>query len=281
MWRPLVILLMVCATRAAAAQEMVRVEGGPAQIGSRAGDPDERPVHSVTLRPFLLDIQEVTQGLYRRCVARGGCTQPRRYAGTVAPHLPVVGVTWHQARAYCRWAGRRLPTEAEWERAARGPRGRVYPWGDELDCKKANFGNYLGAGPCAAVNHGRVGPAGGRPAGKTPEGIDDLGGNVWEWVEDDYTPYPKARDGRPNRKKKRSKGPRLKVLRGGSCCSYFALPRGANRLAYPAGYRDKDIGFRCARDVDKEGEKRGAKTPATPLNTPAPPSQPMPVRRSP
>ena len=133
------------------------------------------------------------------------------------------------------------------ERAARGPLGREYPWGDDLDCRRANFGNYGGAGLCAKVNKGKIAPAGQRPSGRTAEGVEDMAGNVWEWVADDYSPYPKRKWGRAQ--KKRGKGPRLKVVRGGSCCSYFIMPRSANRLAFPAEYRDRDIGFRCARSV--------------------------------
>ena len=249
MKRAIILLLILGTTRLAGAQEMLRVKGGLARIGSAQGDADERPVHSVTLKPFMIDHQEVTQSFYGLCVAAGACGLPRRYPRHVAPHMPVVGVTWHQAREYCRWVGKRLPSEAEWERAARGPLGRTYPWGEELVCRRANFGNYQGAGFCAGVNPGQVAAVGTRARGRTPEGIEDLGGNVWEWVADDYTPYPKARDGRPSRA--RGKAPRLKVLRGGSCCSYFVMPRGANRLAFPASYRDRDMGFRCAQDLKK------------------------------
>ena len=273
------LVIFLSGANHARAQEMVRVAGGPGRMGSSTGEPDERPVHTVTLKPFMMDYQEVTQGRYRMCVAAQACGRARRYSGLVASHLPAVGVTWSQARAYCRWMGKRLPSEAEWERAARGPLGRQYPWGEEMDCRRANFGNYKGAGLCSALNRGMVATVGGRQKGATPEGIEDLGGNVWEWVADDYTPYPKAKDGRPSRA--RGKGARLKVLRGGSCCSYFVMPRGANRLAFPAAYLDRDIGFRCAQDLKKwtNGQR-----PRSPTPRDAAPTKPPPIdlpRRSP
>jgi formylglycine-generating enzyme required for sulfatase activity len=220
---------------------MVRVPAGVFTMGSRQGDPDERPPHRRRLRAFLMDRHEVTQQAYRRCVAAGACRAPRRYPGLDGPRLPVVGVSWHDARAYCRWAGKRLPREAEWERAARGTDRRPFPWGRGLDCRKANFGNYGGAGLCARHNPGRLLPVGSRPQGVSPAGAQDMGGNVWEWVADVYRPYPGGRRtplmrGRP------------RVVRGGSCCSYFIMPRAANRLAFPADFRDRDLGFRCAKD---------------------------------
>ncbi len=230
----------------APAGEMVRLEAGRFPLGDAAGEPDERPARTVRLAAFYLDRLEVTQRGYARCVAARACTPPRPGLGAVGPDLPVVGVTWHQAAGYCRWAGKRLPSEAEWERAARGGEGRTYPWGEELSCARANFGNYRGAGLCGTRNPGRVLPGGSRPTGATPEGLQDLGGNVWEWTADDYRPYPGGA-GRG--------GARLKVLRGGACCSYFVMPRAANRLAFPADYADEDIGLRCARDAGRGGAR--------------------------
>ncbi len=243
------MMLVCCVAGRASAQEMVRIPGGSVKLGSKRGDPDERPVHRVKLRAFLMDRQEVIQAHYRRCVSSGGCTVARKYEGQIGPQLPVIGVTWRQAAAYCRWAGKRLPTEAEWERAARGPLGREYPWGEEADCRRANYGNFAGAGPCAGINPGGITPVGQRPTGRTPEGVEDLAGNVWEWVQDDYAPYPKGKGGKGRKaaRKGKGEGAAKKVVRGGSCCSYFVLPRGANRLAFPPGYRDRDLGFRCAK----------------------------------
>jgi toxoflavin biosynthesis protein ToxD len=253
MRRPLLLAIgmltaAAASARLASAEEgLVRVPGGTFRMGSSTGEPDERPVHAVRLQPFQLQRTEVTQAAYARCVRAGACRPARRYPGLSKPGLPVVGVTWHDARAYCTWRGMRLPTEAEWERAARGIDGRRYPWGDKLECKRANFGNFLGAGPCAAHNPGRVLPPGSRPEGLSPTGAQDMAGNVWEWVEDTYSAYLRAEKAAPGARR---------VVRGGSCCSYFAMPTTTNRLSFPPGYRDRDLGFRCAREwgrIDSPG----------------------------
>jgi formylglycine-generating enzyme required for sulfatase activity len=243
MLRPLLVVgvLVVAAGLAphvSADKGLVKVPGGTFHMGSTTGEPDERPVHTVRLKSFELQRTEVTQKAYGRCVQAGACRPARRYPSLSKPALPVVGVTWHDARAYCTWRGMRLPSEAEWERAARGTDGRRYPWGETLECKRANFGNFLGAGPCAAHNPGRVLPPGSRTGGASPTGAQDMAGNVWEWVEDTYGPYPRGGKG--------ASGTR-RVVRGGSCCSYFAMPTTTNRLSFPPGYRDRDLGFRCAR----------------------------------
>jgi eukaryotic-like serine/threonine-protein kinase len=141
----------------------------------------------------------------------------------------VTGVSWKDAQTYCRFAGGRLPTESEWEKAARGTDGREYPWGNDVSCDKANWGTYEGEGPCAGKNPGRPVSVGTYPAGASPYGVMDLGGNVWEWVADKYDPDPTRR-----------------VVRGGSCCSFFVGPRAANRNAWAPEHRDGDLGFRCA-----------------------------------
>lgn len=217
---------------------MVEVPAGAFVQGSRAGEPDEGPPRRVKLDAFRIDRYEVTQAEYAACVKAGHCTAARRYPECVGERLPVVGVSWEDAAAYCAWRGKRLPGEAEWERAARGTDGRRFPWGDELDCKRANFGNFIGAGPCAGENPGRVLPVGSRLAGASPSGALDMAGNVWEWTADRYLRYA---DGKP------AGPPDHRVVRGGSCCSYFALPTTTNRLSFPESYRDRDIGFRCAK----------------------------------
>jgi formylglycine-generating enzyme required for sulfatase activity len=218
---------------------MVSVAAGELTRGSERGDPDERPPRRERLAAFHIDRHEVTIGEYARCVAAGACRTPRRYPELADPRLPAVGVSWSDAGAYCAWLGKRLPSEAEWERAARGTDGRSYPWGAGLDCARANFGNFAGDGPCAGVNPGAPLPVGSRPRGVSPVGAHDMAGNVWEWVADLYAAYPGG-------SAEELEGP-ARVVRGGSCCSYFAMPTTTNRLAFPEGYVDRDLGFRCAR----------------------------------
>ncbi|HEX2568474.1 MAG TPA: SUMF1/EgtB/PvdO family nonheme iron enzyme [Polyangia bacterium] len=227
---------------------MVLVPAGDFVMGSDRDEADERPAHRVMLSAFFIDQDEVTVAAYGRCVAAGQCMAPRGSVG--APEEPVVWVSWRDAAAYCRFVGKRLPTEAEWEKAARGGDARRFPWGNAVDCPRANFGNYLGEGQCPN-NPGRILPVGRAASGASPYGVRDLAGNVWEWVADEYDPHyyarspyrdPRGPEPRPGREAR-------KGLRGGACCSMFGLPRASNRLAFPADFADNDIGFRCAADV--------------------------------
>lgn len=224
---------------ALALPDRVPVPAGMSTLGSGDGDTDERPARRAFVAAFELDRTEVTVGAYRRCVARGVCAPVSLPADDT---LPVTGVSWHEARRFCRLGGGRLPTEAEWERAARGDDGRRFPWGDAPSCEKANHGSWKGEGLCGRENPGRPEPVGRRPAGQSPFGALDLAGNVWEWVADAWSPRP-ARGARNPRGPAR--GAR-QVVKGGSCCSELLEPRAANRAAFPASYRDEDIGFRCA-----------------------------------
>ncbi len=221
---------------------MVRILGGPFIMGG-GPEADEQPRRTVVVSTFSIDADEVTRGEYAACVAAGACKPAAgAHAGDATSRRPVTGVTWHDADTYCRWAHKRLPTEAEWERAARGTDGRTYPWGEAPDCARANFGNYQGEGRCPhnpghPVDVGSYGGDGG--------GLHDLAGNVWEWVADWYDAhyYAHAPSTNPH-------GPRhgeRRVVRGGACCSMFGLPRASNRNAFPPDYRDDDLGFRCAR----------------------------------
>ena len=218
---------------------MVKVPAGAFTMGG--GDQeDERPAHHVHVSAYWIDRDEVTRGEYQKCVAAGACAAPDGEGDT---RVAVTGVSWRDAEAYCRFAGKRLPTEAEWEKAARGTDGRIYPWGNDPSCAQANFGNFQGEGRCPQ-NPGKPVAVGSYP-GASPYGARDMAGNVWEWVADRYDPryyhHSPARDPQgPSTGDKR-------VVRGGACCSMFGLPRASNRLAFPESYRDIDIGFRCAR----------------------------------
>jgi eukaryotic-like serine/threonine-protein kinase len=239
--------------------DRVMIPAGPFTQGSTKGDEDERPMRKVTLKAFAIDRTEVTRGDYAACVAAHRCKPvvvPAAAPGPPAvaasgdpsavvsssaaddPKLPVTGVDWSDAQAYCRFAGGRLPTESEWEKAARGTDGREYPWGAEADCARGNWGTFDGEGPCAGKNPGHPVPVGRYPNGASPYGVLDLGGNVWEWVADKYDEDPKRR-----------------VVRGGSCCSYFVAPRAANRNAWAPDHRDEDLGFRCAGPVEAGGKR--------------------------
>jgi formylglycine-generating enzyme required for sulfatase activity len=170
--------------------EMVRIAGGAAIIGCNSTVhcyPDEEPVRTITFSSFEIGRTEVTRAAYRECVRAGACTAPTDHAVDLDVDLehPVYGVTWSQAVAYCSWRGMRLPTEAEWERAARGTGGRAYPWGDAvISCTYANYTPNLSGTPMACV--GSTTPVGSYPAGASPEGALDMIGNVWEWTS---TPY--------------------------------------------------------------------------------------------
>jgi formylglycine-generating enzyme required for sulfatase activity len=207
--------------------DRVLVPAGPFTRGSRNGADDERPVKVRTLRAFRIDRTEVTRGRYARCVAARRCPA-LAIDLTNEPELPVTNVNWYEARAFCAFARGRLPTEDEWEKAARGSDGREFPWGPSLDCERANWGNFENEGPCAGKNPGKPVAVGSYPQGASPAGALDMAGNVWEWVADRYNRDPDRR-----------------VVRGGSCCSYFVEPRAANRNAWDPAYRDGDLGFRC------------------------------------
>jgi len=226
-WLASVILAAMVAAAARPARDRVAIPGGAFTQGSTRGEEDERPVRKVTLKAFAIDRTEVTRGDYAACVEAGRCKAPGDKADSDAK-LPVTGVDWNEAQAYCKFAGGRLPTEAEWEKAARGTDGREYPWGNDIDCARANWGNFEGEGPCAGKNPGHPVVVGQYPSGASPYGVLDMGGNVWEWVADKYDQDPARR-----------------VVRGGSCCSFFVGPRAANRNGWAPDHRDGDLGFRC------------------------------------
>lgn len=214
-----------------------------------AGAADERPLHRVRLSAFAIDRYEVTNERYWRCVRAGACTSPALassakrkdyFAAQAFGRFPVVFVNWQQADAFCRWEGGRLPTEAEWELAARGPAPsvRVYPWGDSApDCTRANMG---GPGSCV----GDTDVVGRRKLGLSFWGVADLAGNVWEWTNDWYDAkyYQKSPVVDPQ-------GPpmgALKVMRGGCFVSGADSLRVSCRKAELPATWAPNVGFRCA-----------------------------------
>jgi formylglycine-generating enzyme required for sulfatase activity len=230
------VLLVTWLLAAIASPEMVLVPGGEFLMGTDDpdADADERPAARVFVGPFWIDRVEVTNARYRRCVEAGACTAP--LGGLLdepsrAEH-PVVVVSWRQAVAYCGWAGKRLPTEAEWEKAARGVDGRRYPWGDRFDPSRANAGYTAGTAA-----------AGSFPAGASPSGVLDMAGNVWEWTSSLYRPYPY--DPADGREDPGARGAR--VNRGGSWYHGAPYARTTYRATADHVYRRiGDLGFRCA-----------------------------------
>lgn len=174
--------------------EWVSIPGGQFLMGSDAGPVRERPRHWVRVKPFQLSRAPVTEAQYARCVKAKACAPPaaRNGCGPYGDDYPVVCVDWEQARAFAKWAGARLPTEAEWEYAAAGESNRPYPWGaDAPTCSRAVYRSGPHGDACGKPWYA---PVCTKPLGRTPEGLCDMAGNVSQWVEDAYHP---SYDGAP------------------------------------------------------------------------------------
>lgn len=236
---------------------MVLIPAGEYTMGSREEDKgvdnDERPAHRVNLDAFYIDQYEVTNSRYAKFFQKTKRAAPKYWSEQVLKqhgNKPVVEVDWSDASAYCAWARRRLPTEAEWERAARGTDQRLYPWGDTTpDRSFANLDNC-----CDFKNHSALTEVGSLGRGKSLYGVYDMAGNVWEWVADwyDESYYIKSPERNPN-------GPSqgiLRVVRGGAWTSNPVSVRSAFRdKLSPSNRRaaqDGDLGFRCAQDAKEE-----------------------------
>jgi formylglycine-generating enzyme required for sulfatase activity len=235
-------------------QEMVRIPSGEFIMGNNGrgddgpGDEDEQPAHRVSINSFRMDRYETTNAMYEAFAKATERAAPHRWVNGAYPEgkadHPVVYVDWHDADAFCRWAGKRFPTEAEWERAARGTDARRFPWGNDFSTSKANTPQYW----LTKHEPGNTMPAGSFPQGRSPEGLEDMAGNVYEWVADWYQPYP------GNTVANVHYGVKNKVLRGGSwydCLSYgcgLSSPV-YNRSRFAPEIKNKGFGFRCAQDV--------------------------------
>ncbi len=223
---------------------MVLIPAGEFAMGSDLGQEDEQPVHRVSVKAFYLDVYETTVSRYAEFLASQKPDAPFKWnEATAGAHenKPAVGVNWYDARDYCRWVGKRLPTEAEWEIAARGTEGRIYPWGSAHPTRgHANAGETRWRGYNTLSNVGRF------ELGKTPEGVYDLSGNLWEWVADWYDPTYYQFSVRDNPKGP-SAGP-LRALRGGAWNNDSKAIRSSNRAGYAPDARRNDVGFRCAQD---------------------------------
>ena len=221
---------------------MVTILAGEFLMGADDKEDDERPSHTVSVEAFEIDIYEVTNAEFAFFVEQTGYVteaekagEPetwRTYATEGREAHPVVKVTWADAEAYCRWVGKRLPTEAEWEKAARGTDGRIYPWGNDWDPAKANSreSGYRGTLVVGSL-----------PDGASPYGVMDMAGNVWEWTADWYQAYPGSDMTSPYF------GEQYRVTRGGGWFSDAFHLRTANRSATAPEARNDDLGFRCAR----------------------------------
>jgi formylglycine-generating enzyme required for sulfatase activity len=214
----------------------------------------EAQVHEVTVSPYTIDRTEVTVAAYARCEAAGVCT-PRAHGQRDPrfdrPDLPVTYVDWDAARAFCAWAGGRLPTEAEWELAARGSLGRQYPWGEVYNGFLCNHGAFAPDPSDASDGFAGLAPVGSFPDGATPSGIVDLAGNVAEWVADFYdvdpTGTPHGYSPLPQVDPRGPASGVFHVTRGGSYEDDAPRMRTASRM--PELGPKATVGFRCAGDV--------------------------------
>jgi formylglycine-generating enzyme required for sulfatase activity len=229
------VSLAGCSKRAPTPGQMITVPAGPFTMGcirdrDPACDATEEPPRRIDVPAFRIDATEVTRAAYQHCVTAGACTPFAAECGAHPPdpaaaaRYPVACVSWDQARGFCAWRGARLPTEAEWEKAARGSDGRTYPWGDSKPtCEQAVHED------CDQVPR----EVGSRPGGASPYGALDMAGNVSEWVADAYAPYDGA------------SAPAGRVARDATDSWHM---RATARNYLVPGYRSPLLGFRCAAD---------------------------------
>jgi formylglycine-generating enzyme required for sulfatase activity len=210
---------------------------------------DETPRHRVYLRTFAIDRTEVSHADYARCVADHVCDVPRTAAGDPRvgqPEHPVSGVTWRDAQRYCAWAGGGLPTEAQWERAARGGGSRRFPWGRHYNSRVANAGRADGE-PELLDGYRFAAPVDALPDGRSATGLLQMAGNVWELTADHYAP-----DAYAERDRVDPAGPaqgETRVMRGGSFRSPPHTLRVTHREQIRSDDARADVGFRCAYNV--------------------------------
>jgi len=223
-------------------EKMVLIPAGEFTMGSDQGV--ERPPHKVLVEEFEIDIFEVTSEEFERFVTETGYQTEAEKAGESQtwrsyaegkPRHPVVKVSWNDAQAYCEWAGKRLPTEAEWEKAARGTEGYIYPWGSDWDPTKANV---------KEGGHRGTTIVGSFPQGASPYGVMDMAGNVAEWTTSWFDAYP----GYPGGDNEAQYfGEKYRVIRGGGWFSGEEQVRTTERSCSSEELRNDDVGFRCVR----------------------------------
>ncbi len=226
------------------------VPAGEFTMGSDTDSDNRNPAHPVYLDAFYMDKYEITNAHYAACVTAGVCEpphftksdfRPSYYGNPEFDNYPVIYVDWNMARTYCEtWRGARLPTEAEWEKAARGTDGRSYPWGEGINCDQANYDGDLDT---ASFCVGETSKVGSYESGKSPYGLYDMAGNVFEWTSSLLKPYPyDAVDGREDLTRSGDR-----VIRGGAWSEGPDDQRVFYRSWIGPNLSESAIGFRCAR----------------------------------
>ncbi len=245
-------------------RDMILIPAGEFIMGtdSEGANADQKPAHRVYLDAFYIDKHEVTNAQFEAFIVDSGYQNRKLWtvAGwnfiqknqiktllhhgqnsvSTAPDHPVIGVSWYEASAYASWVGKRLPTEAEWEKAARGTDRSIYPWGNEMDFSRLNYFSH----------HEKILGVGSFPSGASPYGILDMAGSVWEWCADWY-----REDYYPQSSQKNPKGPdsgEYRVLRGGGWDSIRLQLRTFYRYYNEADRRAYNTGFRCAQDATEK-----------------------------
>ncbi|MDM8530005.1 SUMF1/EgtB/PvdO family nonheme iron enzyme [Anaerolineales bacterium HSG25] len=236
---------------------IVLIPPGEFSMGSDSGDRDKQPIHTVYLDTYYIDKYEVTNAQYANCVTAGSCTPPSQtssytrdsyYGNPIYNNYPVIYVNWEQATNYCSWAGKRLPTEAEWEKAARGTGARTYPWGNDFDGSRLNFCDkncpWHWANQDYNDGYADTAPVGSYPTGVSPYQAHDMAGNVWEWVQDCYNDSYYGNS--PTNNPVNASCSNLHVLRGGSWDNNDNVVRSIDRSWFSPANTNNNVGFRCA-----------------------------------
>ncbi len=228
-------------TRVSQTTSMALIPRGEFVMGSNERWDDEAPEYIESVETFHIDLHEVTNANYHLFASATKREPPYHWSEGNIPagkeDHPVIYVSWHDANAYCKWSGKRLPTEQEWEKAARGENGNIYPWGNEWSLDKSN-NPYKGSTGTQ--------PVGSYPEGRSPYGLYNMSGNVWEWVDSFYLPHP------GNTIPRAEYGKDKRVLKGGSwfdCLSYgcgLSAPT-FNRSFFTPEVKNNSFGFRCAK----------------------------------
>ena len=248
--------------------EMMLIPAGEFVMGFNQGAPDEKPAHRVFLKSYYIDQFEVTNaGYYNFWLVEGGEDSPHTpdsYSDEfnigdwpeivhTKPNYPVVGVSWHDAVAYAKWVGKRLPTEAEWEKAARGPKAFLWPWGNRFHPPIRGRKIHAKIWNSADLRSNTLAPVGSYPTGAGPYGVMDMAGNVWEWVADRYDESYYYRSPHEN-----PQGPQYgswRVVRGGSWVNDANAALSFNRFSSYPEQGTSFIGFRLVIDVlESQGE---------------------------